>query len=106
GRLVWRCGELAGSVRSVSFSPDARLLAASTYKTVSIWDVVNGRVVESLDGPMGLVSSVAFSPDARLLALGSDDGSVRLWSVAERRERRQFERHNRVSSVAFTPDGN
>ena len=38
-----------------------------------------------LGDPLGTMRSVAFSPDGRTLAGGSDDGTVRLWTVADHR---------------------
>jgi WD40 repeat protein len=67
------------SVRSVAFSPDlARLASASDDKTVKIWDINNGKCLQTLEGHNNNVNSVTFSPDLARLALTSDDKTVKI----------------------------
>ncbi|MFE7561346.1 helix-turn-helix domain-containing protein, partial [Kitasatospora sp. NPDC057500] len=59
-----------------------------------------------LTGHTGAVNSCAISPDARLLATASTDGTVRLWSLPDRRPAATLTGHNSpVRAVAFGPDG-
>ncbi|MFG2795500.1 nSTAND1 domain-containing NTPase [Streptomyces pseudovenezuelae] len=64
-----------------------------------------------LTGFTGLVQSVAFDSGRTLLAAGSSDGTVRLWSTADRARPRSLTRLRvsdelAVFSVALSPDGN
>ena len=72
------------------------MLAATALPTAAV-----------LTGHTSAVESVAFSPDGKTLATGSDDGSVRLWDVASRRQigRPLTSQSGEVRSVAFSPDG-
>lgn len=71
-----------GSVNSVAFSPDGRLLASgSDDNTVKLWEVNTGQVYLTMRGHSNSVISVAFSPDNQLLASGSIDSTVIIWEV-------------------------
>ena len=62
--------------------------------------------IGTLRGHTERVNSVSFSPDGKALASGSDDGTVKLWNVAERETIGTLEGHaDSVRTVAFSPDG-
>ncbi len=70
-----------GIARSVAFSPDGRLLAATSGNTIELWDVDRREMATTLLGHTESVALVAFSPDGTALASASDGGTVRLWRL-------------------------
>jgi WD40 repeat protein len=52
------------------------------------------------------VWSVAFSPDGKYIASGSDDKTVKLWSIESQKKLATLQGHlDTVSSIAFSSDG-
>ncbi|MFC2125762.1 caspase family protein [Bacteroidota bacterium] len=52
------------------------------------------------------ISAVAISPDGKLLATGSDDKTIKLWSIESGREIRSYSDHKSdVLDVTFSSDG-
>jgi len=94
-------------VRSVTFSPDGRMvLSGSNDNTLKLWDVATGRELRTFSGHTGIVNSVTFSPDGRQVLSGSYDNTLKLWDAVTGREIRTFKGHTGyVNSVAFSPDG-
>ncbi|MDN0197258.1 WD40 repeat domain-containing protein [Streptomyces sp. S.PNR 29] len=74
----WRCH--TGTVATLAFSPDSRLLAVGSEDLdVSVWDITGDHPVDvaRLDGSED-TTQVAFSPDGRFLAVCGDAG-LTLW---------------------------
>ncbi|HEX7999063.1 MAG TPA: protein kinase [Pyrinomonadaceae bacterium] len=96
-----------GSVNTVAFSPDGKLLASgSADKTVRLWVIQTGKVKETLTGHSDSVSQIAFSPNGKLLASASRDQTVKLWDAETGALRQTLTGHtSSVYSVTFSPDG-
>jgi len=68
--------------------------------------IKDDREIRTLSGHSNPVWSVAFSPDGSKLASGSDDKTIKIWSVSDGSEIRTLSGHSSfVHSVAFSPDG-
>ena len=93
-------------VVSVSFSPDAKIVASGSYdNTVRLWDVGAGTTRATLNHP-GNVTTVSFSPNGSTLASGASDGNVRLWAAKTGKHIATLEGHTGgVRSIEFSPAG-
>ncbi len=96
---------------SVVFSPDGTRLASRWRQEIKLWNVATRRLDATWEVPTevhwhGAGQSVAFSPDGSTLVSGFQDGTVRLWDMANQTERVTLEGHSHwVISVSFSPDG-
>jgi WD40 repeat protein len=116
-------------VHGVSYSPDGRLLAESTARSIDLWDSRRHHLVGTLHDPkqgLGRIvfgydgSRAAFSPDGRRLAaiyrdrwqeqggkIEHDNGSIIvIWDLARRTVVMRLRNPDEVlSEMAFSPDG-
>ncbi len=91
----------------VSFSPDARRLAAGSFDNkVYVWDLARKEPdPQTLQGHKDEVYGVAFSPNGRWLASGDRNGKVILHQAASGKVHRILRGHRKtVHQVAFSPD--
>jgi WD40 repeat protein len=76
---------------SLTFSPDGKSLAVTANNgagngEVQLWNVAAGFRTGILGENAVQINAVSFNRDGQTLATGDDDGIVRLWNVAARRE--------------------
>lgn len=87
------------------FAPDGKSVALfGGDNEVQLWQLTDGKQLDSFECYQGAAGAVAFSPDGKLLAAG-DASSIRLWDRASRKQLGKFRRHNgNVTALAFAPD--
>jgi WD40 repeat protein len=75
--IVWIRGGHTEYVDSVSFSPDGRLLASgSGDKTIKLWRVADGALLQTYNQETLRAFSIQFSSDGRLFGYGRADATV------------------------------
>jgi len=116
-----------GSITSIAFSNDGKKILAgfgssfgstnTTSSRVILWDASSGQRIKTFYGYTRTVTSAVFSPDSNYIISGFEDGTAKLWDVANNtsnvipvmlyeREIRTFSGHtSNVNSVVFSPDG-
>jgi WD40 repeat protein len=116
GKLLVRLHVPHESVSDVAFSPDGRLLAgtSSWERQMCVWNVATGQLLgKDLQGHSESPSSVRFLPGDRRLASAGDDGTIRIWNVAEAKEERVIahprdansQRIRWIRAMDVSPDG-
>ena len=118
GRITATVPGLAGTIHSVAFSPEGRLLAVATGDVdekmpgvVRILDAATGVMRSTLPEMAGKVE-VAFTPDGRLLVTVNGGkrrpGEIRLWSAASGELVERIESPGEledVTAMALAPGG-
>jgi WD40 repeat protein len=94
------------SVWSVAYSPDGQTLASGSWdKTIKLWNVKTGNLLQTLTGHSDQVRSVAYSPDGQTLASGSSDKTIKLWNVRTGNLLQTLTGHSDSVWLAYSPDG-
>ena len=105
-------------VTRIAFSPDGRLLAASTANlgevdagavaVLKVWETATGELVQDITGlpDSERLWSVAFSPDGSRLAVSGGGGIAQVWDVASGEQLLQLDTPEiTISRLIFSPDG-
>ncbi|PSB04666.1 AAA-like domain-containing protein [Merismopedia glauca] len=104
-----------GWYRSVTFSPNAKQVAAAIEKTVKLWNFLpcedrskclyRLHLVRTFTGHKGRVYTVSFSPDGQTIASGSYDKTIKLWNIDGQLIHSLNGHLDAVYSVNFSSDG-
>ncbi len=93
------------SVRSISYSPDGKVIASgSRDKTIKLWNS-DGTLLKTLSGHSQGVFSVSFSPDGKVIASSSRDKTIKLWTSDGILLKTLVGNNNVIRHVKFSPDG-
>lgn len=110
GRVQMRCGgELDGkppsSIYCLSGSTECHtIVAGSTDRSVSVYDLRTGERVVSLRGHTDSVRCVVFKHDGSAMLSGSTDTTVRYWDLRMERCIRSFDSYTSDSIWSLTAD--
>jgi WD40 repeat protein len=96
-------------VRAVAFSPDGKLVAASTGEpeqkgTVTLWELPTKKALWTHEEKTG-IAAVAFAPDGQTVAIGVYDHTAKLLDVASGKEKATLRHPKEVRGIAFSPNG-
>jgi eukaryotic-like serine/threonine-protein kinase len=95
------------SIRTLSLSADGTLLVSgSADNTIKTWDMVTGKLRQTLEGHSAPVTSVALSQDGKTLVSGSEDKTIKIWDVPTSTLRHTLTEHTaEVYAVALSLNG-
>jgi WD40 repeat protein len=117
---VWNVGKIGqrqevttlrghrGAVTTVSFHPNASIIASSSVdKSIIIWDIGSTRLLKRFDDQGDFVSAVAFSPDGRHVASVNKTTTVKVWNIESGEFISLSEQPDgdKMRHVAFSRDG-
>lgn len=106
GRLLDAIAGNGFAVNALLFTPEARLLAASSDTTLRLWDVAAGRELARYEGQDEPLVSLALTRDGSIVAAGGARGTLALWRTADHSFiGARYAHPGPVFGLAFTPDG-
>jgi len=92
-------------IQSLRFSPDQTLLAAGSYQVVTIWTAPTGRLGTTLSAHTGPVAALVVAPEGTIAYSGSDDKTIRVWSLPDGKLLRTLIQPAPVRALALLPGG-
>jgi WD40 repeat protein/predicted Ser/Thr protein kinase len=94
-------------INSITFRRDgARLLSASSDRTVRVWDTATGKCLRVFEGHTDKVYAAVFHPDGTRVASAGRDRDILIWDPAGNQDGVRLPGHaSYVWSLAFSPDG-
>lgn len=99
-----------GDIRKLVVSTDQRFAAvaqavAEDNDVIQLYDLARGKHLHTVDNLTSVVTDIAFNADASRLAIGTGDGVLRLWNVADGLETGRLHWAASLTAVSFTNDG-
>jgi WD40 repeat protein len=101
-------------IRCVSYCPDGSILATgSDSHKICLWVAKTSAPIVSLTGHTNSVLCIAFAPSVRdkVLVSGSEDGTIKIWRIADDVTKSHLEKTyadismHEVCAIAYSPDG-
>jgi WD40 repeat protein len=122
GVKVWDIGAMAcvniygwvspdyggGNIHTVIMTPDGQraVLPYGGEAVAEVWDLLNGKYVNTLQGHIAAVDSLAMTPDGHVVLTGSSDSTIRVWDLESGQCLKVLEGHaSPVTALCVTPNG-
>ena len=103
--LVWEEASGHSPIRMVAFAPSGRLLSIPRGNNIEVWNLEIGRRVARLAGHDAPIRTLVHGLEGRLLLSASEDGTARLWDMAQQRVLRVLDDHpGPVTAATLDPD--
>jgi WD40 repeat protein len=88
-----------------AFSPDNRLLVTLITNRLHLFSVADGSLQRIFEADERLVGNAVFAPDGSRLAMGTEPGSILIWSLTNSAPSLHVAATNRLEGLFFTEDG-
>jgi COMPASS component SWD3 len=93
------------AVRSLSLSPDDRILVSGSDQRIRIWDAHTGQLLHSFYGHADWVRGLAITPDSCFL-ISAGDEKIKFWDLETGKKLNTIIAHDRsIRSIALSRDG-
>ncbi len=95
-------------ISDIAFSPDGQTITGISYGFIHQWNVETGAELRTIPMPKETRrrTYMALNSDGTMAAMGYDDGTVRLWDMADITQTRVLKGHTSwIRLVTFSPDG-
>lgn len=97
---------LGADAADIDLNTAKQLLAVGTQQnTVSVRSLTDGKELRKFEGHAGPVSGVALTADGTQLVSGSQDKSIRIWSIESGAEIRKIDSPSPVHDLCLSVDG-
>ena len=93
------------TISSVAISSEHKIIVGGGWKTIRIWNLDTGKLIDTINAHSHWVLSVAISSNGQYLVSSSIDKTVKLWSLKTKINLHTFTGHTSwVNVVKITPD--
>lgn len=94
-------------INSLAFNHDGnKIFTSSADKTIKLWDVVTGKIIQDFHGHDSSVNYLVLSPDGRKLFSASADKTIKIWDIDTGKAIQTLKGHiSSVNYLVISPDG-
>lgn len=94
------------NVETICYSLDETMFAIGDCNGyIEIYNLIQDKSIFFVKGHRSPVDHITFSPDRKYVLSGSNDRTIKLWNISEKRCIHAFEQEGNVGCVAFSPNG-